>query len=411
MTGVVILGAGHAGVQLAVTLREAGYREPIELVGDEPGLPYQRPPLSKAFMLGKLDEAGLCLRQADLFEKLDVNVRFGERAESVDREHRTVSLGSGAQVGYQHLVLATGARNRRLAVPGTDLDGVHYLKTLEEAQALRQRVQSVRNVVVIGAGFIGLEFAAVASGLGARVTVVELGSRVMGRAVSESISSYFTARHEERGVEFEFETGVKDIQGVDGKVVSVRTSTDRILQADLVLIGIGVIPNSELAEAANLDVGNGIKVDEYLLTNDPHISAIGDCASYPNQFAASTCRLESVQNAVDHARAVANRIVGKSVAYHVVPWFWSDQGADKLQIAGIATPCDAFIEHGSRHDGKFSVFCFRAGKLVGVESVNRPADHMGARKLLQSGAVVTAQQLSDASFDLKSLTGSLGAAA
>lgn len=411
MTGVVILGAGHAGVQLAVTLREAGYGGTIELVGDEVGLPYQRPPLSKAFMLGKVDEAGLCLRQAELFAKLDVNVRFGERADSIDRAGRTVTLSSGVVLEYEHLVLATGARNRRLSVPGGDLGGVHYLKTLEEARALREHVQAVRDVVVVGAGFIGLEFAAVASGLGARVTVVELGGRVMGRAVSESISSYFTERHAQRGVEFLFETGVDEILGAEGRVARVKTSTGRILQADLVLIGIGVIPNSELAEAAGLAVANGISVNEYLLTQDIDISAIGDCASYPTRFATGPCRLESVQNAVDHARAVASRIMGKATAYHIVPWFWSDQGPDKLQIAGITTPCDTFIETGSRLDGKFSVFCFRGGNLVGVESVNRPADHMGARKLLQSGTVVTAQDLADVNFDLKSLTGALGAAA
>jgi 3-phenylpropionate/trans-cinnamate dioxygenase ferredoxin reductase subunit len=399
--GVVIVGAGQAGFQTAASLRKEGYDGRVTLLGDEPGLPYQRPPLSKEYMTGDASAEKVRLRPEAFYEKQRIELRPGERVERIDRAGRRLELESGPRLEYEHLVLALGARPRPLPVPGGDLDGVQLLRTLTDADSLRTALDGAEHVVVIGGGFIGLEFAAAARKRGAGVTVVEMLERPMARVVSPEISRYFTRRHEEAGAEVLLGTGVEALEGQAGKVVSVRTADGRRLPADLVVVGVGIVPNTELAEAAGLGVDNGIVVDEYLTTGDPAISAIGDCAAYPSRHAGHRIRLESVQNAVDHGRCVAARLAGKPAPYASVPWFWSDQHDCKLQIAGLTAGRELAVLRGDVEAGAFSVLCFVGGRLAGVESVNRPADHMAARRLLAGEPAVTPEQAADPSFDLK----------
>jgi 3-phenylpropionate/trans-cinnamate dioxygenase ferredoxin reductase subunit len=286
-------------------------------------------------------------------------------------------------------------------VPGSELDGVLALRTLADADALRRRLNDAAEVAVIGAGFIGLEFAAVAIASGARVHIIEITHHPMRRVVSEPVSRFFTESHIAWGAEISLGTGVTQILGASGRVVGLETSDGRRIHADLVLICVGVIPNAELARDAGLEVDNGIVVDECLLTSDPAISAIGDCANFPTPFAAGRVRLESVQNAVDQGRCVADRLVGRPGPYQKVPWFWSDQGDLKLQIAGITTGHDASVLRGDPADRNFSVFCFRGGRLIGVESVNRTADHVVARRLLAADPELSPQQAADEGYDLR----------
>jgi 3-phenylpropionate/trans-cinnamate dioxygenase ferredoxin reductase subunit len=399
--GVVIVGAGQAGFQAAASLRKEGYDGRVTLLGDEPGLPYQRPPLSKEYMTGHASGEKVRLRPEAFYEKQRIELRPGSRVERIDRGARRLELASGSRLRYEHLVLALGARPRPLPVPGGDFEGVHLLRTLADAEALRAALEDAEHVVVIGGGFIGLEFAAAARSRGAGVTVLEMLDRPMARVVSPEISRYFTGRHEDAGADVLLETGVEALEGRGRKVAAVRTADGRRLPADLVVVGVGIVPNTELAGAAGLAVDNGIVVDEYLSTSDPRISAIGDCAAYPSRHAGHRVRLESVQNAVDHGRCVAARVAGKPAPYTSVPWFWSDQHGCKLQIAGLTSGREQAVLRGDVEAGAFSVFCFADDRLVGVESVNRPADHMAARRLLAGDPAVTPEKAADPSFDVK----------
>lgn len=402
--GVVIVGAGQAGAQLAVSLRELGYAGSVTVVGDEPHAPYHRPPLSKDFLDGELAESELPLRTEAYYRDRGIELVTGTTVTSIDRGRNKVRLNSGSSVAYAHLVLATGARNRPLPVFDGASGNVHYLRTVEDARRVRQDLGHARNVLIVGAGFIGLEFASAAARHGANVTVVEAAPRVLGRAVAEETSAYLANRHAAeastvlcgRAVE-EFRTDPR------GRVTEVRIE-DRIHPVDLVLVGIGVVPNTELAEGAGLVVDDGIVVDAKLVTSDSAISAIGDCARFPRPDATSV-RLESVQNASDQARYVAKRIcrAGETVAdYGEVPWFWSHQAGDKLQIAGLALPTDSAVFLGDPASRRFSICRFRDGVLIAVESVNSPGDHLAARKLLARGVLVTEEQLQAPGFSLRS---------
>jgi 3-phenylpropionate/trans-cinnamate dioxygenase ferredoxin reductase component len=403
---VVVVGSGQAGFQTAASLRGAGFDGRVVLVGDEPGLPYQRPPLSKAFLSGKAGHEALWFRPRAFFDKHSIDLRDGDGVTAIDRATSTVHLASGAAEHYDHLVLATGARARTLRAPGADLAGVVALRTLAHAEHLAERLATVRHAVVVGGGFIGLEFAAVASELGVEVTVLEALPRLMARAVSSEISDFYTRAHEDWGVRIRLSNGVTALAGDErGHVREVVTSDGTRLAADLVVVGVGVEPNADLAAGAGLAVDNGIVVDEHLLTGDPRISAVGDCANFPSQFTGSPIRLESVQNAADQARCVAARLTGDPAPYTSVPWFWSDQRDLKLQMVGLNSGHDQVVIRGDVDQRKFSAFCFRHGRLLGVESVNRPADHMAARKLLAATpdliADLTPEQVADPSFDLK----------
>ncbi|WP_232627864.1 NAD(P)/FAD-dependent oxidoreductase [Methylobacterium sp. Leaf118] len=406
MSGLVVIGAGQAGFQAAASLREAGYSAPITLIGDEAALPYQRPPLSKAYLAGKTDARGLLLRPESFFAEHRIAHRRGVSAVAIDRAAGRVAVSEGEGIAYDHLLLATGTRNRALPVPGADRAGVHQLRSLEDADRLKAAIEDARRIVVVGAGFIGLEFAAVCAGRGLSVTVIEAAGRVMARAVSPETSEAFRAIHAEAGVTLLFGAGVSAIEGPEGRVAAVTLADGTSLPADLVLVGIGVVPNHELAEAAGLAVRDGIAVDAFLATSDPAISAIGDCVRFPTRFAhglpgGDRVRIESVQNAVDQGRCLAARLTGRPAAYDAVPWFWSDQGPHKLQIAGLAGPGDASVVR--RTGPGFSVFRFRNGRLSAVESVDRPADHMAARRLIAASRPLTPEQAADPGFDLKAL--------
>ena len=398
---VIIVGAGHGGYQAAASLRQAGFSQRICLINDEAHLPYQRPPLSKAYIKGSAGPESLMFRPEKFYHDQNIELIAG-RAVSIDRAGRKVLLASGETLPYGHLVLATGARNRLLDLPNANLPDVKYLRILDESEALRNIMPSKSRVVVIGAGFIGLEFAATARIKGLEVDVLELAPRVMARAVTAEVSEYFQARHREAGIRIHLGVQATSIEAEGGKVTGVSLSDGRHLPADLVVVGVGVLPNIELAAEAGLPVAAGIIVDEHLLTADPNISAIGDCALYASPRFGGSLRLESVQNATDHARCVAARLTGDAKPYDGLPWFWSDQGPDKLQMVGLTTGYDRVVVRGDRAQGAFSAFCYKAGQLVGIESVNRAGDHMFGRRLLAAHGSITPEQAADGSFDLKS---------
>jgi 3-phenylpropionate/trans-cinnamate dioxygenase ferredoxin reductase subunit len=398
---VVIVGAGHAGFQLAASLRQNGFGERIALINDEGHLPYQRPPLSKAYLKGTGGSDSLMFRPEKFFHDQRVEL-IADRAVSIDRGARRVALASGAPLDYGHLVLATGARNRLLDIPNANLEAVRYLRILDESEALRHRLAPGQRVVVIGAGFIGLEFAATARAKGLEVDVIELAARVMARAVTAEISEYFQLKHSAAGMRIHLGVQVTSIESDGDKVVGVSLSDGRHIPADLIVVGVGVLPNVEIAAEAGLPVASGIIVNDHLLTADENVSAIGDCALYVSHRFGGSLRLESVQNATDHARCVAARLTGKPAVYDGMPWFWSDQGPDKLQMVGLTTGYDRVVVRGDREQGAFSAFCYKSGQLLGVESVNRAGDHMFGRRLLGAHGSITPEQAADTGFDLKS---------
>lgn len=398
---VIIVGAGHAGYQVAASLRQAGFSDRIGLINDEAHLPYQRPPLSKAYIKGSAGPESLMFRPEKFYQDQTIELIAG-RVVSIDRTTRKVLLASGEALPYGHLVLATGARNRLLDLPNANLPDVKYLRILDESEVLRSIIPSKTRVVVIGAGFIGLEFAATARIKGLEVDVLELAPRVMARAVTAEVSEYFQARHREAGIRIHLGVQATSIEAENGKVTGVSLSDGRHLPADLVVVGVGVLPNIELAAEAGLPVAAGIIVDEYLATADPNISAIGDCALFASPRFGGSQRLESVQNATDHARCVAARLTGDRKAYDSHPWFWSDQGDDKLQIAGLTTGYDHVVLRGDPARKAFSAFCYKGDRLLGIESVNRAGDHMFGRRLQAMDRSITPEQAADESFDLKS---------
>lgn len=399
---VVVVGAGQAGCQLVSSLREGGFRGDITLVGSEAHIPYQRPPLSKGYLTGSTDLTSLWLRPEQWFADQAVDVRLGVEVTAIHRQTKTLSITGQPPLDYDVLVIATGARNRGLPVQGADLGGVHYLRDLDEANQLRQSFDVAERVVVVGGGFIGMEVAATAATLGKATTVIESAPQLMGRVLSTRTASFLLDAHRQRGLAVELGTGVTSIEGTSGRATAVVTGTGTRVAADLVVVGIGAQANDHLAWSAGLAVDNGIVVDRQMRTTDENIFAIGDCASGPNPFAsADRIRLESVQNAVAQARCVAATIAGSPTECHDVPWFWSDQGELKLQIAGLTTGHDETVVSGDILVEKFSTYCFRSGQLVAVESINRPADHMAARRLLASPTPPTAEQVRDTEFNPK----------
>jgi 3-phenylpropionate/trans-cinnamate dioxygenase ferredoxin reductase component len=398
---VVIVGAGHAGVQAAASLRDDGFAGDIVLVSAEKELPYQRPPLSKAFLKGEMDIHGLPLRAEVFYRDHRIDLKLGVSATRIDRAARRVELADGASVPYAHLILATGARQRRLDIPGVDLPGVFALRNIADATVLRERIVEGVRVVVIGAGFIGLEVAASAAALGAKTTIVEV-ARPMGRAVSPVLSDFYASAHQAFGARLFLGVGVKAIRGVE-KAEAVELTNGEILPADLVLVAVGVTAEDALARSAGLECRNGVVVDAHLVTSDPAISAIGDCADFPHVALGFSIRLESIQNAVDQAKCVAARLTGKPAPYDSLAWFWSDQGDLKLMIAGLSHGVDQWVLRGDPKTRAFSAFGFKDGKLAAVESVNRAGDHAAAKRILGTTKILTPEQAADPGFDLRAL--------
>lgn len=408
--GTVIIGTGQAGFQTAASLRTEGYQEKITLIGEEPHIPYQRPPLSKGFPLGTQDFESIELRPRQFYQDHYIDLLVGERVAAIDRVARQVKLESGGHFLYEKLVLAVGARNRKLSLKGAELDGVLYLRSLDEAVVVKERLKNAQNIVVIGGGFIGLELAAVACSLGKSVTVLEALPRLMSRAVAPLISDFYRELHTSKGVKVVCGDSVSEIEGTGGKMRSILLSDGTRCSADLVMIGVGVVPNIELARNAGLRIANGIAVNEHLQTDDENIFAIGDCAEHPCEFAGARIRLESVQNAADQAQCVAATIAGRRNVYRALPWFWTDQFDIKLQMAGISNGHDCVVARGNAESRKLSVFYFKESRLIAIDSINRPLDHMMGRKLIANRVQLTPEQAADEGVDLKKLASSGGAA-
>lgn len=413
IAGVVIVGAGHAGFETAAALRRAGFDKHVALIGEDEALPYQRPPLSKGLLAGTVKADAVAFRTRDFYEHHEIDLRQKERVVAVDRASQTVALASGGSLRYDRLVLATGAQPRRLPVPGVDLDGVFYLRTLFDAEALAARLRSEGRAVVIGGGFIGLEFAAVASSLGIETVIVEAQPRLMARAVTERVSEFYALEHARWGCQVLVSNGVRRIIPNGDKAGGVELDDGRTIAADTIVVAIGIEPSVQLAQQSAFRVDNGVVVDDSLHTDDPRVFAIGDCASFPSPLDGRHVRLESVQNAADQAACVAEQVVGRPTRYRAIPWFWSDQRDLKLQMAGLSTGHDQLVVRGSPDDRSFSVFWFRSGILLGGESVNRPGDHVVIRRLLTGQPRerrLTPEQAADPSFDLKPLVKASAAA-
>jgi 3-phenylpropionate/trans-cinnamate dioxygenase ferredoxin reductase subunit len=357
--------------------------------------------LSKEF-LKSVDDAPLPLKGEAFYGSRDIDLRLAAKAQSIDRDNRVLVLADGERLPYDHLVIATGARNRLPPIEGLERSDVMELRTLAHARILTGRLDALKRVAIIGGGFIGLEVAALLLQRGIAVDVIEAADRLMGRVLSPMMSEEFRRIHDAMGTRLWLGATVQAIER-DGSRFSLTLSDGDVLDADAVVIAAGVVPNSEMAEEAGLAVANGVVVDERLLTSDPSISAIGDCAAHPNPYGIGMVRLESVQNAVDQAKCVAARLTGNDRPYDSLPWFWSHQGAAKLQIAGLGMGADDAVMRGDPASGKFSVFVYRAGRLIAVESVNSPGDHMVARRILSARQSIPKDVAADLSADLKAL--------
>jgi len=396
---VVVIGAGHAAGLFAEALRKEGYDGAILLIGEEAYLPYQRPPLSKDFLAGKMTADRLLLRNAAFYEKKDITCQLSSRVDRVNPKGKTVTV-NGNEITYEKLVIATGTRARPLPVAGVEADGVYYIRTIGDVEALKARFETAESIAIVGAGFIGLEVAAVAATAGKAVTVIEAQDRVMPRVVAPIVSSFYESYHAKEGVVLEMEAAVTAIESDSGGVTGVRLADDRVIAADIVVVGIGVIPNTELGVEAGLVCSNGILVDEHACTSDPDIYAVGEVALHENRLY-GTLRLESVQNAQDQAKVAAANIAGRDVVYDVVPWFWSNQYNLKLQMTGISTGYDDIIIRGDMAEHKFSIIYMKDGKMIAVDSINAAADHMASRKLLEAGITPSRDDLLDATLKLK----------
>lgn len=404
---IVIVGSGQAGVECAASLRHNGFAGSIMIIGEEVDLPYQRPPLSKEF-LKSVDDSSLPLRGESFYVANNIDLRSGLIVERIKRDTNEVLLSNGEVLQYDHLVIATGARNRMPPVDGLNKSDVVELRSLADARALTARLPVLKHVTIIGGGFIGLEVAALLRQRDINVEVVEAADRLMGRVLSPQMSALFVPIHEQMGTKLHLNVFARSVEAKGGGY-RIMLSDGEAISTDVVVVAAGVVPNVELALDAGLDVENGIIVDAHLLTSDPAISAIGDCAVHPNPWSHidGRIRLESVQNAVDQGKLVAARLTGKAGIYNSLPWFWSHQGHAKLQIAGLSTGMDDSVLRGEPEGGKFSVFVYQGEKLIAVESLNNPSDHMVARRLLAAGVSVPKEMAADLSVDLKALAKAL----
>jgi 3-phenylpropionate/trans-cinnamate dioxygenase ferredoxin reductase subunit len=377
---VVIVGAGQAGAEAAITLSEHGFAGRVVLIGDEGQPPYQRPPLSKAFLAGHLSVDRLYLRPAEYYAAHGIELKLHAPVESIDPRAMRIQLSGGERIGYDRLLVATGSRARKVELPGARGPDVHYLRTLQDALRLRESVTRGRRIAIIGGGYIGLEVAASAAAAGATVTIVEAERGLLTRVTTPAIGEFFAAAHRRHGVTVLCGTRVTAFLG--GERLDAVATTRGNVAADLAVVGVGAVPNVELAQAAGLQCDNGIVVDEHCRTSDPCIFAAGDCTSHPNGWLKQRLRLESVQNAVDQGTAAALNIAGQPTRYAEIPWFWSNQYEYKLQTAGTFAGHDEIVERGERGSGSFALLYRRQGVLLGVDAVNMPREYMMARKQL-----------------------------
>ncbi|HEX4636108.1 MAG TPA: FAD-dependent oxidoreductase [Rhizomicrobium sp.] len=397
---IVIIGAGQAGAQAVQSLRAEGFTGSITLLGDEAYPPYQRPPLSKAYLLGTFERPRLFLKADAYYAESRCELLLNTSAKAIHRGERMVELTDGRKLAYDKLLLTTGARVRRLKCPGADLPGIHYLKTIADVDGLQDVFQAGKRIAIVGGGYIGLEVAAVGAKRGLDVTVFEAMDRLMARAVSPELSAFYAAEHEKAGVTLKLKTGVEAIEG-DGKVERVIAG-GQSHPADIVLVGIGVVPCDELAVAAGLASEDGIVVDRNARTGDPHIWAAGDCTRHVGREG-HAIRLECVQNAIDQAKHAALAMVGEPKTYSEVPWFWSDQYDLKLQIAGLARPTDRLVLRGDPASRKFAVFHLRDGAVAAVEAVNAAPEYMIGKRLVAEGKKIAAETLADTSIPMKQM--------
>ena len=396
---IVIAGAGHAAGQIVASLGQHKFDGQIVLVGDEPYLPYQRPPLSKKFLAGEMPAERLYVKPESFYADAGVETHLDTRIESIDRAARTLAT-SGGEIAYDKLILALGSRVRRLPVEGVNLPGVHYLRSIADVDNIRADFENGGKLVIVGAGYIGLEVAAVARQAGLDVTVVEMADRVMSRVVSPEISDFYQIEHTSQGVKLRLSTGVAGIGGKK-RVTHVTTPEGEDIPADLVVIGVGIVPNTELASAAGLDVDNGIVVDDRCATSDPDIYAVGDCTLHPNAIYDRMLRLESVHNALEQAKTAVANICGVDTVYNQVPWFWSDQYDLKLQIAGLSEGYDDVVIRGNPSERSFACVYLRNGRVIAIDAINAPRDFVQSKQLIASRARVDATLLADASVMMK----------
>lgn len=400
-THVLIVGAGQAGSEAAVVLRQSGHEGLITLLGNETHPPYRRPPLSKDYLAGKSQQQNLFVKPVEAYAKLGIDFQPSRHVVEIDRTHKRVNLADGQRLGYDKLILATGGRPRRLELADSEWPNVHYIRTLDDIDGLRTNFAPGTRMVIIGAGYIGLETAAVAIQHGLDVTVLETAECVLARVAAVELSAFYERIHTSKGVKLHTDTQVLGLDG-DQRVRQVLTNKGAI-PVDVLVIGIGLIPNAELALAAGLEVDGAVVTDELTQTSDPDILAIGDCASHPNAFYGRRLRLESVQNAVEQARTAASTVLGQIKSYNPVPWFWSDQYELKLQMVGLSQGHDRTVIRGAMADNDFAVFYLRGTQIIAVDAVNRPQDFLLAKRLVAARTRAEPEQLSDTAFPLKSL--------
>ena len=399
---VVIVGAGHAGGQLAASLRQLKYEEPITLVGSENYVPYQRPPLTKEYLRGEQGLDRVTLRPEAFYEKNNVTLMLGREAQMIDRDKKVVKLNGGDELAYDKLVLATGSTPILPPIPGVNLEAVHLLRTIKDVDAIVMELETASSIGIIGGGYIGLEAAASFRHLGMDVSVIEMEDRLLKRVATVELASFYAGLHRRHGVDIHLNSQVTEICGDgDGRVSSLRVSDGVSIALNLVIVGVGIRPNTELASDAGLSVDNGIRVNEHCETEDADIYAIGDCTNHPNPLIDRRLRLESVPNAMEQARVAAANITGTPTTYASYPWFWSDQYDLKLQMVGFAAERDETVTRGERESSNFADFHIKDGVLVGADAINSPRDFMAARQLC--GKSVDTQALSDPLVDLRSL--------
>jgi 3-phenylpropionate/trans-cinnamate dioxygenase ferredoxin reductase subunit len=399
--GIVIVGAGHAAGQAAASLRQEGYEGEIVIIGDEAHIPYQRPPLSKAYLAGEQGLDRVYLRPEKFYNDKNVTVKVNTRATGIDTEARTVTTDAGETIGYERLLLATGGRPRLLSLPGADLKGIHYLRTIADVDAIREEFAPGKKLVIVGGGYIGLEVASVAVKHDLEVHVLEMEDRILKRVTTPTMSAYYQQLHTGRGVHIHTSAAVTGFTGEE-RVEAVLCG-DESLPADLVIVGIGIIPNVEIAAEAGIECDNGIVVDDHCRTSAPDVYAAGDCTNHPNPLLERRMRLESVPNAMEQARVAAANMCGGDKVYASIPWFWSDQYELKLQMVGFSADGDTEVVRGDMAANQFAVFYLKDGKVIAADAVNSPKEFMICKQLI--GKPVPVATLEDPEADLKSLLG------